>query len=258
MLHIHKGMENAIRVFPLLVLIGRPAAGKSEIIDYLKRLRPERRRKTFRIGDLHEIDDFPMLWSWFEEDRLLERMGDERLHTDGEGYFLKHSLWHLLIRRLELEHRKSQEKDRSFGTRRTALVEFSRGAEHGGYGEAFRHFSPEFLSQAAVMYIDVSFQESMRKNRRRCNPDKPYSILEHSLPDDKLERLYRDCDWHRLTQSDPHLFTIQDTAVPYVTFENEDDVTTRGGSLLGRRLRMSLQTLWNTYLTVHPLQQHRI
>jgi hypothetical protein len=130
-------MATGTRVFPLLVLIGRPAAGKSEIIDYLKRLRPSRRREMLCIGALHEIDDFPMLWSWFEEDRLLEQMGEDRLHTDREGYFLRKSLWHLLIRRLELECCKAAQKDPSFGTDRTALVEFSRGSEHGG-GHLYR------------------------------------------------------------------------------------------------------------------------
>jgi hypothetical protein len=249
---IHGGMLKGRHVFPLLVLIGRPAAGKSEIIDYLKHLNPAHRRKRFRIGVLHEIDDFPMLWSWFEEDRLLEQMGEARLHTDGKGYFLMNSLWQLLIRRLELEYRKSKQKDPSFGIRRTALVEFSRGSEHGGYREAFRQFSPQFLSEAAVMYIDVSFRESARKNRRRYNPDQPHSILEHSLPDEKLETLYRDCDWHSLTESDPQYLSIKDQAVPYLTFANEDDVTTRGGSLLGRRLARCLQALWSIYQTSRP------
>ena len=59
----------------MLILIGRPGAGKSEIIDYLKKQSEEDRRERFGIGPFVEIDDFPMLWTWFEEDQLLEQMG---------------------------------------------------------------------------------------------------------------------------------------------------------------------------------------
>jgi hypothetical protein len=98
----------------------------------------------------------------------------------------------------------------------------------------------------------VSYRESKRKNRRRCNPDQPHSILEHSLPDDKLEKLYRDCDWHALVEPDPHILSVNDQAVPYVTLDNEDDATTRGGPILGRRLKAAFQTLWSIYRSVHP------
>ena len=70
--------------FDILLLLARPAAGKSEVIHYLKSLPPEERLKRFHLGELVELDDFPMLWTWFEEDDLLERMGHPRLHTDRE------------------------------------------------------------------------------------------------------------------------------------------------------------------------------
>ena len=37
-------------IFPVLILNGRPAAGKSEIIDYLKGLPVEERIRRFRIA----------------------------------------------------------------------------------------------------------------------------------------------------------------------------------------------------------------
>ena len=69
-------------------------AGKSEIIDYLKRAEISRRAR-FHIGPFVELDDFPMLWTWFEEDRLLARMGHPRLHTDADEYFAQRYLWDL-------------------------------------------------------------------------------------------------------------------------------------------------------------------
>jgi hypothetical protein len=235
---------------PLLILVGRPGAGKSEIIDYLKKTPDDARRSRFHIGPFVEIDDFPMLWAWFEEDQILEELGYDRLHSDADGYFAHRGLWNVLIRRLELEHRKLLAEDPDFAATKTAIVEFSRGSEHGGFEEAFSHFSDGFLDRAAVLYIDVSFEESLRKNRRRFNPDKPHSILEHGLPDEKLKRLYGESDWSAFSGGDEAYLHVRDTRVPYIVFPNEDDVTTPGGEPLGERLEECLTRLWE-------LLQHR-
>lgn len=52
--------------FDILVLLARPAAGKSEIIAFLKGMDPTERAQRFHIGTLEEVDDFPMLWTWFK------------------------------------------------------------------------------------------------------------------------------------------------------------------------------------------------
>ena len=84
-----------MNVFKTILLIARPAAGKSEIINYLKRIPLNERKERFHIGEFAEIDDFPMLWTWFEEDALLEKMGHPRLHTTSDGYFKYQYLWDL-------------------------------------------------------------------------------------------------------------------------------------------------------------------
>ncbi len=94
--------------FDILLLIARPGAGKSEVIDYLKGVPAEARARRFHIGPFDEIDDFPMLWAWMEEDQLLEHMGHPRLHTDRDGYFLHQYLWDVLIERIGLEYQKRQ------------------------------------------------------------------------------------------------------------------------------------------------------
>jgi len=111
-------------------------------------------------------------------------------------------------------------------------------------GEAFPHLSDELLQRAAIVYVKVSFVESWRKNRLRFNPDRPDSILKHALPDHKLERLYRQDDWAEFSATDPEFVTVKGIRVPYVVFENEDDVTTAGGEALGRRLEEVLGRLW--------------
>jgi hypothetical protein len=231
------------KTLPLLFLIGRPAAGKSEIIDFLKRVPASQRAESFHIGRFLEIDDFPMIWSWFEEDDILSRMGKPRLHTDKKGYFLFPELWHVLIRRLELEYWKKKE-DGLLDEDTTVIIEFSRGKEHGGFQAAFANFSDELLRQAAVLYIDVSFTESLRKNRRRFNPAKPHSILEHALPDEKLKRLYAESDWQDLSAAHPERLRLGEREVPYMVFANHDDVTSGSDEILGTRLRECLHTLW--------------
>jgi hypothetical protein len=235
------------KTFDTILLIARPAAGKSEIIDYLKRTPLEERTRRFHVGSFIEIDDFPMLWTWFEEDALLEKMGHARLHTDKEGYFIKRYFWDLLIDRIGLEYQKKK-RDRPLPDEGgTTIIEFSRGSEHGGFRSAFSHLTRQIIEKMALLYIDVSWEESLRKNRKRSNPEKPDSILEHSMEDAKLERLYKETDWNDICKNDSNYLTIQGTKVPYVVFENEDDVTTGRGEALGMRLEQALNRLWKLY-----------
>ncbi len=130
-------------------------------------------------------------------------------------------------------------------------MEFSRGKEHGGYRSAFEHLPMQMVKKMAVLYVDVPFEESQRKNRKRFNPEKPDSILEHALPDEKLMRLYKDVDWEEVRGTDADFLTIRGEKVPYVVFENADDVTTARGDALGERLEARLKKLWNVYQGFH-------
>ncbi|MFB0537766.1 MAG: hypothetical protein ACETWR_22600 [Anaerolineae bacterium] len=230
--------------FDVLILVARPAAGKSEIIDYLQKTDPETRRARFHVGELDVMDDFPMLWAWFEEDDILSQMGKPRLHSDEDRYLKYPYLYYVLIERISLEHGKRLRDCLDYHGRFTTLIEFSRGTQHGGYCEAFPHLSDDILQRAAIVYVNVSFEESLRKNRLRFNPDWPDSILEHALSDDKLERLYLEDDWEEFSAADPEFVTVKGIRVPYVVFENEDDVTTARDEALGRRLEQVLGRLW--------------
>jgi hypothetical protein len=236
-------------IFKILTLLARPAAGKSEVMDYLKRTPVEERIRRFHVGEIAELDDFPMLWTWFEEDALLERMGHPRMHTDKDGYFLHQYQWDLLIERICLDYQKLLRDRVDFHEDHTVLIEFSRGSEHGGYRSAFEHISKDAAQMMAVLYLDVSWEESLRKNRKRFNPDKPDSILEHGLEDAKLERLYKEVDWHEVSAGDKTRLTVNGVKVPYVVFDNQDDVTSPRGEELGLRLESCLQQLWSHY---HP------
>jgi len=240
-------MENN-DIFEILLILARPAAGKSEIIQYLQGLPDKERSIRFHIGKMHVIDDFPMIWTWFEEDDLLTKMGFPRLYTDDKGYFLKQYLWDLLIGRMNLEYTKLKRDNKKISNQ-TVILEFSRGKEHGGYKSAFSHLSEKILQKAVILYVNISWEESLRKNRKRFNPDKPDSILEHSLPDEKLARMYFETDWNEISAINSRMIKIGSTLVPYAEFENEDDVTSGNIGELDRRLKSTLDILWKNY---HP------
>ncbi len=228
--------------FPILILNARPGAGKSEIIHALHGLGEAERIQRFHIGPMHVLDDFPMLWTWFEEDEILEReFGRPRLHTTRDGYFIHEDMWHLLIRRLALEYAKWR---RDAEGEATVIIEFSRGSQHGGYRAAYPYLGHEILRQAASLYIQVSFEESLRKNRLRFNPERPDSVLEHGLTDAKLRKLYEQDDWSEFTAGDPDYLEVEGIRLPYAVFDNEDDVTTQPGPALFSRLESTLDRLW--------------
>jgi hypothetical protein len=234
--------------FDVLILIGRPASGKSEIIHFLTYLPEITRRDRFHIGRLEVLDDFPILYAWFEEDDILSQtFGLPRLHSDEQYYFKFRELWHVLIERLSLDYAKKIRDDATYHDHTTILIEFARGSEHGGYAEAFQHISDEILRYAGVIYVHVPFEESLRKNRRRFNPDKPDSILEHGLTDDEMERLYREDDWSTIAPDTSGFLNVHGQSVPYAVFPNEDDVTTGKPEQLAARLESVLDALWELY-----------
>lgn len=234
------------QIFDKLFLLARPAAGKSEIMKYLGNVPLEERKDRFHVGKLVHLDDFPMLWSWFEDDDLLDLMGKPRLHTDPQGYFKYPYLWDLLIRRIGLEYKKLLRDTDLQDT--TVIIEFSRGKEHGGYRSAFKNLDFKLVQNAAILYVDVSWEESLRKNRYRFNPNKPDSILEHGLPDAKLKRLYFEEDWHELASKSPTCcLEIAGLKIPYVVFENEDDLTSKLDQSFENQLQSKLTELWKIY-----------
>jgi len=229
--------------FPILLLTARPAAGKSEIIKFLSDLDPIDRLKNFHLGKIKVIDDFPFLWHWFEEDHILSQMGKKRLFTDNEEYFLFPHQWDLLIHLINLDYKKFL-RDEKDSEEYTVILEFSRGKQHGGYKRAYPILSDEIVNKLSILYVNVSWNESLRKNRERFNPQKPDSILEHGLSNKKLKYMYSECDFLEIAEKDNSLISIKNKNVPYTIFENEDDVTTEYKPALRTRLMNCLNVLW--------------
>ncbi len=229
--------------FKTLFLLGRPAAGKSEVIDFLKKTPVPERLEKYHIGEFKEFDDFPYIWERFEDDMLLEKVGMERVWTTPDLYFKDERLWDFFLEKLNLAYSKALRDDPRFHEEKTAVVEFSRGGERG-WRHAFHDVvSKDLLEGAAILYIHVTYEESVRKNRRRFNPERPDSILEHGLPDEKMERLYKLSDWEEFSAPHPEVLEIQGIPVPYVVLNNMPEVTDDPAKL-GPALERELGRLW--------------
>jgi hypothetical protein len=234
--------------FGSLILIGRPASGKSQIIDILRRTPLDVRRRKFHTGNVDVLDDFPFVWAWLEEDRILsERLGQPRLHTNADGSFKYPHQWHLLLERLSLEYQKRLRDDPTYHEHTTTLLEFARGSEHGGYEEALPHLGDDLLRRAAIVYVCVSLEEALRRNRARYNAERPDGTMEHALPDELMMRHYCDDDWGSCSAGDPGFLTVGAVRVPYVVFDNERRVETGAPRQLAARLEAALSQLWDLH-----------
>lgn len=228
--------------FPVIILIGRPAAGKSEVIDYLKKTAIEERKKRFHIGSFVEIDDFPFIWDWFEEDDILEKYGKERLHTKPDYYFKDEFLWHVCIEKINNAFAKKLRDNPKFLIENTAIIEFARGGKNA-FAEAFSYLSEEILKQARICYIRVSYEESCRKNRKRARKGLEDSVLFHSLPDEKMEFYYKINDWDKIAPRTEGYIAIKGHQVPYAVFQNEPEKTDDPAKL-GPALEDVFSRLW--------------
>jgi len=229
-------------IFHTIILTARPAAGKSEVIDFLKRMSPERRRAEFHVGEIVEIDDFPYIWEKFEEDKILEDSRRERIWTDKKLYFKEDWAWDFFLLKMNVAFQKHLAAG---DANKTVLFEFARGGKNG-LRHAFDIVSPEVLSRAGILYIQVSYEESVRKNRRRFKPELAHSVLFHSLPDEKMELYYKDTDWKEIAPDMQGTITAQGAQVPYTVMPNEPEVTDDFAKL-EPALKDALDRLWRLY-----------
>lgn len=228
---------------PILIITGRPAAGKSEVIDFLKKADPAERLERFHIGSFEELDDFVYVWETFEIDDILTRYGKHRIWTDEKYWFNDPFIWNLYIERINLEYRKKLARNPSYHDTMTTLIEFARGGDKG-IEEALGHLHEEVLRRASLMYIRVSYEESVRKNCRRARKGEEDSILYHSLPDEKMDFYYRTNDWEKLESKDPAFIDVKGRRIPYAVFENEPEKTL-DPLLIGKELEKVTAKLWS-------------
>ncbi len=212
--------------FDIILFLGRPAAGKSEVIDFLKKQKLKERKKIFHIGKIAEIDDFKFLWELGEKDDKREERGLPRKYTKKVkvgGYVLKErDAYKILIKKIN-QYFKKNFFNEEFFKNHTLFIEFSRGGRNG-YKTSLELLDKNILKRAVIYYINVSYEEAVRKNKRRYDPSQPDSILFHTVPDEVMRR-YKTDDWKKLTSKNPEFIEIKKIKIPYAVFENEPEKT---------------------------------
>lgn len=235
------------RIFEHLFVLGRPAGGKSEFIDFMKRLPDGERASSFGIGIFEEIDDFPWLWEACVEDDAREARGEARLVSERtpEGYNITAPKFRgALVDRFNAAIGERYLSTPAFYLKGTLLIELARGREDG-FRESLERFRPEILRRSAILYIKVSFEESFRRNSSRYRPGQEESVLFHKVPDRDMLRFFRDNDWDEITGGAPDgWLELAGVRVPFVSMNNEPESTDpavlrwRYARALGRLLQL--------------------
>jgi len=240
-------MSSMKKAFDNLIVIGRPACGKSEFIDFIKNKTGDADRlKNLFIVPFQELDDFVWLWEKCGEDDIWEKLGYERIVSkrSGNGYFISnHRLYDFLIEKMNCEAGNLFKSNPEFHRDRTLLIEFSRGLKNA-YDNALNRLSEEILRKAAIFYIKVSFEESLKRNEARYREKLKHSILAHKVPDEEMYEYYNVDDWDDITvgKEGGHL-TLRGIKVPFVTMGNEPE--SKDPAVLGPRYSNALGRLWD-------------
>lgn len=238
------------RIFEHLFVLGRPAGGKSEFIDFMKRLPSDRRAREFGIGRFEEVDDFPWLWERCLEDDARESRGEARLVSERtrEGYNItRPGFRSSLVDRFNQTIGAKYLANPSFYDEGTLLVEFARGVGDG-FRDSLLRFDPAILGRGAILYIQVSFEESWRRNSSRYRPGQEESTLFHKVPDRDMLGFFRDNDWQAITGASPEgRLDVAGVQVPFVSMNNEPEST--DPAVLGDRYGRALGRLRELYLT---------
>ena len=156
---------------------------------------------------------------------------------------------------------------------KTIIVEMSRGGAAGssmpledpfGYQYTLRHFCPEILSRAAILYIEVTPEESRKKNRERFDPTNPGSSINHGTPELVMIHDYG-CDdiaWLRENSEKENTVTVKafdrTYHLPIGVFSNMPDRTTFLRDYpekwdpelvkdIERLVRSATDTMWENY-----------
>ncbi|MEI6668943.1 MAG: hypothetical protein WCP29_12360 [Acidobacteriota bacterium] len=235
-------------IFTHLLVLGRPACGKSEFIDFLKRAPADMRTRRLHIGTFEEVDDFPWIWEKFQDDELWERAGYDRLYTQeympgNAGMAPKGArLFDWCMHKFnDVIARQYLGRD-EFYRASTLLIEFSRGGD-SGYANALATLDRRILEPAAILHIQVSREESWRRNVARYQEKLKDSILAHMVPRQTYDYFYDTNDWDELTggrvSGD---ITINGLSVPFVSMNNEPEST--DPAVLEHRYAAALDRLW--------------
>ncbi len=231
--------------FENLFVFGRPAAGKSEFIDFMKRCEPAKRLNTMHIAPFDMVDDYLFIKDISENETIFEKLSVPRQITkvtkDGimvvnEAYFP------FATEKLNIIFGQKYIANPGYYKERTVLIEFSRGVRNFGYNAALNGLKKEILDRGAIIYIKASYEESLRRNEARYQEKLKYSILAHKCPEEGMERYYKNDDWNELTAGkECGCMNIGGAKLPFVTMNNEPE--SKDESVMEKRYTEALDKL---------------
>ncbi len=80
------------------------------------------------------------------------------------------------------------------------------------------------LAKGAIIYIKVSYEESLRRNEARYREKLKHSVLAHKCPEHIMEKYYSRDDWMDITSNRPSgRLEMNGVQIPFVTMENEPE-----------------------------------
>jgi hypothetical protein len=171
----------------------------------------------------------------------------------------------------DIAEKNSQYPD-SFDNK-TIIIECARGGKQGsempltgstGYQYYFKNLAPDLLSNAAVLYVQVTPEESRRKNAARFDPNDPDSSLFHSTPEKVMLNDYGCDDMQYLLEHTE----VKDTVtvknygrtwhVPAGVIDNRSDMTSflradakewkkQDIDTITNALKATVDTMWKNY-----------
>ena len=229
--HLKTSWSVAVQKFDTLILLGRPASGKSEFIDFLKKLPEVDRLERFHVGPISELDDFVWLWQKFVEDDLWEASGHQRLcskKVDHAYVMTDAALLDFCFSKFNEEFGRQPKEG-------TVFVEFARGAGDGGYQSALKKLSPTILKDAAILFVFASYEEACRRNEARYQEKLRSSILAHKVPEEDMIRFGKEIDWLEITGRQPKGYLdVGGFKIPFVTMNNEPELKPDNPELAAR------------------------
>jgi hypothetical protein len=235
-------------IFEHLFVLGRPAGGKSEFIDFMKKVSDQDRAAHFGIGRFEEVDDFPWLWEACLDDDARENRGEARVISERtpEGYNITRPKFRgSLVNRFNDTIATKYLANPAFYDGGTLLIEFARG-QPDGFRESLERFDPGILRRGAILYINVSFEESYRRNSARYKKGQEESTLFHKVPDRDMFGFFLHNDWDEMTGGRPDgRIDLAGVSVPFVSMPNEPESSDPGvlrerySQALGRLMDLS-------------------
>lgn len=156
---------------------------------------------------------------------------------------------------------------------KTVIIECARGGKQGsampltgfeGYQYYLKNLAPDLLTNAAVLYVQVTPEESRRKNAARFDPKDPNSSLFHSTPEKVMINDYGCDDMAYLLEHSEVKNTVTINAygktwhVPAGVIDNRSDMTSflradakewkkEDLDTITNALKITVDTMWQNY-----------